>query len=299
MPAEDLSGTTLAGRYELQDQLGSGGMAVVYRALDTKVQRHVAVKVMREELAAAIGSRFVREIGVLAKLSHPNIVGLLDTGEDDGRVFYVMPLVEGSSLRDRLNREGSLSVDEALDIADDVCRGLTYAHGLGFIHRDIKPENILLTVGAAMLTDFGIVRILDDAGTTQLTETGAAIGTVLYMSPEQATGEDRIDARSDVYSLATVLYEMLIGETPFAGASARSVIARKATEAPRPLRTVRDTIPPALEAAILKALERHPADRHRTAAEFQQALRDATRGSRATTAPVSYTHLTLPTIYSV
>ncbi|HJU66128.1 MAG TPA: serine/threonine-protein kinase, partial [Gemmatimonadaceae bacterium] len=207
--------STLADRYTVERQIGGGGMAVVYLARDLRYERRVALKVLAPELAEALGpGRFLREIEIAARLSHPRIVPLLDSGTVDGLLFYVMPFVEGDSLRQRLDREKQLPVDDAVEIARQVAAALAFAHGHGIVHRDIKPENILLSGGEALVADFGIARAVTVAGGSRLTASGIALGTPTYMSPEQASGVPDVDARSDVYSLACVLYEMLTGEPP-------------------------------------------------------------------------------------
>jgi tRNA A-37 threonylcarbamoyl transferase component Bud32 len=262
----------LSGHYRLEDEIGEGGMATVYLAQDLRHDRRVAVKVLRPELAAVIGAeRFLAEIKLTANLQHPHILPLFDSGEADSFLFYVMPYVEGESLRDRLNREKQLPVDEAIRIASEVASALDYAHRHGVIHRDIKPENILLHDGRALVADFGIALAASKAG-TRMTETGMSLGTPHYMSPEQAMGERDITARSDVYALGAVLYEMLSGDPPFTGSTAQAVVARVVTESPRPLLPQRHTIPPHVEAAVLTALEKLPADRFSTAAQFAEAL---------------------------
>ncbi len=264
----------IAGRYRIEHQLGEGGMALVYVAQDVKHDRRVALKLLRPELAAVLGAdRFLQEIKVTAHLQHPHILPLHDSGEADGLVFYVMPYVEGESLRDRLRREKQLAIDESLELTRTVAGALDYAHRHGVIHRDIKPENILLHDGQPMVGDFGIaLAVSAAAGGTRLTETGLSLGTPHYMSPEQAMGERQLDARSDVYSLAAVLYEMLAGEPPFTGPTAQAIVARVVTEEPRALTLQRRTIPAHVEAAVLKALEKLPADRFATAGQFAEAL---------------------------
>src|SRR5712671_7263079 len=267
--------TALAGRYRLDSAIGAGGMATVYRAHDLRHDRLVAVKVLRPELAAVIGAeRFLAEIKLTANLQHPHILPLFDSGEADGYLFYVMPFVEGETLRDRLNREKQLPVSDALRIATEVASALDYAHRHGVVHRDIKPENILLHDGQALVADFGIALAASRAGGSRMTETGMSLGTPHYMSPEQAMGEREITARSDVYALGAVLYEMLSGDPPFTGSTAQAIVARVVTETPRPLVAQRHTIPPHIEAAVLTALEKLPADRFATAAEFADALRN-------------------------
>ena len=265
----------LADRYRIERQLGQGGMATVYLALDLRHDRRVAIKVLRPELAAVIGAdRFLREIKTIANLQHPHILGLIDSGEVGGTAFYVMPYVEGQSLRDRLNHERQLPVEEAVRIATEVAGALDYAHRHGVIHRDIKPENVMLHDGSALVTDFGIALAVSTAGSTRMTETGMSLGTPHYMSPEQAMGEREVTARSDVYALGATLYEMLVGEPPFTGPTAQSIVAKVLTEEPRPLLPRRHTIPANVEAAVFRALEKLPADRFASAAEMVVALRD-------------------------
>ena len=263
---------SLAGRYTIERELGRGGMATVYLARDLKHDRLVALKVLRPELAASLGAdRFLREIQVTAHLTHPNILPLLDSGRADEFLYYVTPYVEGESLRSRLERERQLPVDEAVRLAAAVAGALDYAHRHQIIHRDIKPENILLEDGQAVVADFGIARALHAAESAKLTETGVAVGTVAYMSPEQATGEE-FDGRSDIYSLGCVLYEMLAGEPPFTGPTAQVVTARRLAGSVPSLHAVRDSVPRQIEQAIGKALAKLPADRFATAAEFADAL---------------------------
>ncbi len=268
--------TALADRYTIERELGAGGMATVYLAEDLKHDRKVALKVLRPELAAVIGAdRFLAEIKTTANLQHPHILPLHDSGEAGGTVFYVMPYVEGESLRDRLDRERQLPVEDAIRIAHEVADALDYAHRHGVIHRDIKPENILLHDGRVMVADFGIALAVSRSdGGTRLTETGMSLGTPHYMSPEQAMGEREITAKSDVYALGCVLYEMLTGEPPFAGPTAQAIIARVLTEEPRSLTIQRRTIPPHVEAAVRTALAKLPADRFGGAAELSAALAD-------------------------
>ena len=269
-----------AAPYLLDRELGRGGMATVYLARDPKHGRQVAIKVLHPELAALLGTeRFLREIRVIATLQHPHIVGLIDSGvfgADDGelagRPYYVMPYVAGESLRARLEREGQLPVGDALRIAGEVSAALDYAHRHGVIHRDIKPENILLAEGSALVTDFGIALAVEQAGGARMTQTGLSLGTPSYMSPEQAMGERTITARSDIYALGAVTYEMLVGEPPFTGPTVQAVVARVLSEAPRPIRATRPSVRPEVEAAIMRALERLPADRFGSAAEFAAVL---------------------------
>jgi serine/threonine-protein kinase len=263
----------LSVHYRIDREIGAGGMATVYLAQDLRHDRRVALKVLRPELAAVIGAeRFLAEIKLTANLQHPHILPLFDSGEADSFLYYVMPFIEGESLRDRLRREKQLPVDDAVRIAREVADALDYAHRHGVIHRDIKPENILLHDGRALVADFGIALAASKAGSTRMTETGMSLGTPQYMSPEQAMGEREITARSDVYALGAVLYEMLTGDPPFTGSTAQAIVARVLTEAPRPILPQRHTIPPHVEAAVLTALEKLPADRFATAAQFAEAL---------------------------
>jgi len=262
----------LADRYRIERELGAGGMATVYLAQDIRHNRRVAVKVLRPELAAVIGAeRFLSEITTTANLQHPHILPLFDSGEADGFLFYVMPYVEGETVRDRISREKQLPVTDAVRITIEVASALDYAHRQGVIHRDIKPENILLHDGSALVADFGIALAVSTAG-TRMTETGMSLGTPHYMSPEQAMGEREITATSDVYALGCVLYEMLVGEPPFTGPTAQAIIARVVTEEPRSLTIQRKTIPEQVEAAVEQALQKLPADRFTSAAEFAAAL---------------------------
>jgi serine/threonine-protein kinase len=265
--------TALANHYTIERELGEGGMATVYLADDAKHGRKVALKVLRPELAAVIGrERFLQEIRVTANLHHPHIVQLYDSGEADGVLYYVMPSVEGESLRDKLNRENQLSVDEAVAIAGAVADALDYAHRRDVIHRDLKPENILLQEGTPLLADFGVALAVSRMAGERLTETGLSLGTPSYMSPEQAVGDRELTARSDVYALGSVLYEMLAGDPPFLGSNVQAVIAKVISERPVGLRRIRDTIPPHVEAAVEKALSKVPADRFASAKEFAEAL---------------------------
>lgn len=272
---DQLAPLTLAvsDRYRIQREVGVGGMATVYLANDVKHDREVALKVFRPELAAVLGAdRFLNEIRITARLDHPHILTLIDSGATDGFLFYVMPFVRGESLRDKLKRERQLGIEEALTITRQVASALDYAHRQGVIHRDIKPENILIQEGEAMLTDFGIAMAVKEAGGNRMTETGLSLGTPQYMSPEQATGDRNLDKRSDIYSLAAVLYEMLAGEPPHTGATVQAIIAKLMTERPTRVRVVRDTVPEGIDAAITKALAKVPADRFATAADFSSAL---------------------------
>ena len=281
--------SALAARYSIERELGRGGMATVYLAEDRKHHRKVAVKALRRDLALQLGAeRFLREIGIAALLTHPHILPLIDSGEAAGLLYYVMPYVSGESLRQRLMREQRLSLRDALRMARDVGAALDYAHRQGFVHRDIKPENILLADGHAMVADFGIARAVSAAGVDPVTETGLALGTPAYMSPEQASAERELDVRSDLYSLACVLFEMLAGEPPFAGPNARSIMARQLTEHPRPVRSLRPDTPPAVEQAIARALAKDPEDRYPSVAAFLEAL-EAGQGPRPETTLVGTT----------
>jgi serine/threonine-protein kinase len=270
---------SLAERYAIERELGAGGMAVVYLARDRRHDRLVALKIFRQELSAGIGAeRFLREIQVTAKLSHPNILPLYDSGEAGGLLFYVMPFVEGETLAGLLEREQQLPIPQALQIAREVAEALGYAHSLGIIHRDIKPQNIMLSGGHAVVADFGIARAVSEAGTARLTETGMAIGTPAYMSPEQGSASEHIDARTDVYSLGCVLYEMLTGQPPFTGTTAQAVLARHSMDSVPAPHIVRHSIPKDLEAVLFCALEKSPADRYHTASEFAEALQAVASG---------------------
>jgi serine/threonine-protein kinase len=275
--------SALTGRYRIARELGGGGMAMVYLARDERHDRDVALKVLRPELAAVIGAeRFLNEIKTTANLQHPHILPLHDSGNVNGTVWYVMPSVEGESLRDRLTRETQLPVDDALQVAREVASALDYAHRHGVIHRDIKPENILLHDGRAMVADFGIaLAVSRTEGGTRITETGMSLGTPHYMSPEQALGERTIDARTDVYALGTVLYEMLTGEPPFTGPSAQAIVAKVMNAVPAPVTATRPTVPAFVEHAVMRALNKLPADRFRSAADFAAALQGPGSASTA------------------
>jgi serine/threonine-protein kinase len=277
----------LPPHYIIDRELGRGGMALVYLARDTRHERFVALKTLRPEIAIALGrERFLREIKLAARLQHPNILPVYDSGDAGGTLYYVMPYVEGESLRDRLDREPQLPVDDALQIAKEVAEALAYAHSHDVVHRDIKPENIMLSGGHAIVTDFGIARAVSAAGGDKLTQTGLAIGTPAYMPPEQASGSGQVDRRSDIYSLACVLYETLAGQPPFTGPTAQAIMARHSLDAVPRLKIVRDAIPDELEVVIERALEKVPADRYQTSGEFAKALSAASTGqvSRVTAA---------------
>jgi TolB-like protein/tetratricopeptide (TPR) repeat protein len=280
----------LAGRYTIERELGRGGMATVYLARDLRHDRPVALKVLHPELAATLGpERFLREIKLAARLQHPHILTVYDSGDAGGRLWFTMPFVEGESLRDRLRREQQLSIADAVRLTREAALALDFAHRHGAVHRDIKPENILLVDGQALVADFGIARAVG-AGDERLTETGISIGTPAYMSPEQAAADKGVDSRTDIYSLGIVLYEMLAGEPPFSAPTAQAMIARRLIDTPRPLREVRDTVPDGVAQAVARALAKAPADRFATAAEFARALEEsagqqATPTARPATAP--------------
>ncbi len=266
--------TALADRYTFDREVGRGGMATVYRAQDKKHDRPVAIKVLHPYLAVNLGpERFLREIQIAAQLQHPHIVPLYDSGQAGDLLYYVMPYVEGESLRQRLEREHHLAVEDALYLGRAVAAALDYAHRHGVVHRDIKPENVMLHEGEAVVTDFGIAKAITAAAASALTQTGATVGTPAYMSPEQAAGAAELDGRSDVYSLGCMVYEMLSGRTPFTGPTAQAIIAQCFTESPPPLRGVRNDLPEWLESVVMKALAKEPGDRYATAAQFSQALK--------------------------
>jgi serine/threonine protein kinase/tetratricopeptide (TPR) repeat protein len=283
MPVNELQqrlASGLTGRYEVERPLGEGGMAVVFLARDLRHERTVAVKVLRPDVSAEIGAeRFLREIKMAARLTHAHILPVFDSGEADGLLFYVMPNMEGQSLRDRIEREGQLALEDALRITAEVASALDYSHRQQVIHRDIKPENILLHEGAALVADFGIGKAVS-AGKS-ITHTGLAVGTPAYMSPEQASGEMSIDGRSDLYSLGCVLYEMLVGEPPFTGPNAQAIIAKRFVSPVPSVKITRD-VPDVVEAALSRALSRSPADRYRTGADFADSLRSILRTGEMT-----------------
>ena len=265
--------SVLHERYAIEREIGRGGMATVFLARDVKHDRQVALKVLHPELSVALGAdRFLQEVQVTARLQHPHILPLFDSGKAGDLVFYVMPFIEGESLRACLDREKQLPVDQAVRIAARVADALDYAHRHGIVHRDIKPENILLHDGTALVADFGIALAADQAGSDRLTGTGLVVGTPAYMSPEQTAADRNLDGRSDIYSLGCVLYEMLAGEPPHTGATAQAVIAKTLAEQPRPLRSLRQTVPAHVDAAVHKALQKLPADRFASAADFAKSL---------------------------
>ena len=289
----------VGGTYVLGRELGRGGMATVYLADDLKHHRKVALKVLHPDLGASLGAeRFLREIGLTAALQHPHILPLHDSGAADGLLYYVMPYVDGESLRERLSHERQLPVDDAVRIALDVAGALDYAHRHGVIHRDVKPENVLLHDGRALVADFGIARAVERAADHDtpggavggtITGTGFSVGTPAYMSPEQAAGERQLDARSDVFALGSLVYEMFAGSPPFTAPTAHGVVVKLMTEEPRPLAAERRAVPPHVNAAVMRALEKLPADRFATAAQFAAALAPAELvAPRTTTAPARH-----------
>jgi serine/threonine-protein kinase len=285
MSAIDQLNAALAGRYTIERELGAGGMATVYLAHDLKHDRHVALKVLRSELAQSLGrDRFLREIQLAAKLSHPHILPLYDSGDAGGALFYAMPNVEGQSLRDRLKGERMLPVDEAVRITMEVAGALDHAHRHGIVHRDVKPENIMLQDGHALVADFGIGKAVGDIATDTLTQSGMTVGTPAYMSPEQAVGEP-VDGRSDLYSLGCVLYEMLVGEQPFTGPTVQAVIAKRFVQTPPDVAALREGVPRPVARAVQKALARIPIDRYDTAALFVTSLGEVETAAAKPTAP--------------
>ncbi len=271
--------SALTGRYTVERELGRGGMATVYLARDEKHDRQVALKVLHPELGAILGAeRFLTEIKVTANLQHPHILPLHDSGAADELLFYVMPYVEGETLRHRLEREHEMPIDDVVELTRQVASALDYAHRQNVIHRDIKPENILLHDGQAVVADFGIALAVRNAGGSRLTETGLSLGTPQYMSPEQAMADREVDARSDVYSLGCVAYEMLAGEAPHAGPNAQAILTKVVTEDVPPITGKRRSVPPGIAGAIHKSVQRLPADRFASAQEFADALARPTEG---------------------
>ena len=273
VPDAQVTGEILAGRYRVERELGRGGTAMVYLAHDLKHNRRVALKILNPKLAAILGSdRFLREIEIVAQLNHPHVLPLHDSGQTGTLLYYVMPYIEGESLRDQLHRQGRLPVADALRLTREIADGLSYAHRLGIVHRDIKPENILLSEGHAVVADFGIAQALSAAGANRLTDVGIAVGTPVYMSPEQARGESDITARTDVYSLACVVYEMLAGEPPFSGPNVQTVLAQKSVGRIPSLHQVSGSYPPAIDETLTRALAPNPRDRFETPVELAEAL---------------------------
>ena len=263
----------LSGSYSIDRELGRGGMATVYLAQDSKHDRVVALKVLHPDLAASLGpDRFLREIKLAARLNHPHILPLFDSGSADGMLYYVMPYVEGESLRERLDRENKIPIDEAIRLTQGIASALDYAHRQGIVHRDVKPENVMLYEGMPMVMDFGIAKAVSAAGSETLTQTGMMVGTPAYVSPEQAAGEINLDGKSDQYSLACILYEMIAGERPFSGATPQSIMAKRFTETPKPLRSIRSTVPASVDWAVEKAMSTESSQRFATSAVFAQAL---------------------------
>ncbi len=263
----------LEGRYAIERELGEGGMATVYLAKDLKHNRNVALKVLKPELAAVVGAkRFLAEIETTANLQHPHILPLFDSGEADSFLFYAMPYVEGETLREKLDREHQLSVDEAVRLTTNIAEALETAHEQGVVHRDIKPANILLSRGSPLVADFGIALAVSSSGGDRLTETGLSMGTPYYMSPEQAAGESHVDARSDIYSLAAMLYEMLAGEPPYTGRTAQVILTKRITQPVPSVRDIRDKVPASIDGTLKQALSPVPADRFSTTGEFISSL---------------------------
>ncbi len=273
-------GTALAGRYLIEERIGKGGMATVYKALDLKHERHVALKVLNPELGAVLGAeRFLAEIKVTATLQHPNLLTLIDSGEANGLLYYVMPLLDGETLRARVARERQLTVGEAVRITCGIAQALAYAHARGVIHRDLKPENVILQHGQPIVVDFGVALALRNAAGARMTQTGMVIGTPQYMSPEQASGEKHIDARADVYALGTLLFEMLAGEVPHSGPTAQAVLTRVINTEARAVTSVRPSVPATVASALARALARMPEHRFATADEFSTALQASVSGA--------------------
>jgi serine/threonine protein kinase/Flp pilus assembly protein TadD len=289
-PTLDRLRSAVSQTYSIDRELGRGGMATVYLAQDVKHERLVALKVLHPDLAASLGpERFLREIKTVARLNHPHILALHDSDEADGFLYYVMPYVEGESLRERLDREEQLPIDEAVHHGRAIASALDYAHRQGIVHRDIKPENIMLYEGEAMVMDFGIAKAVSVAGAETLTQTGMMVGTPAYVSPEQAAGEINLDGKSDQYSLACVVYEMLTGERPFSGSSPQAVMAKRFSETPPPVRTIRSSIPESVERAVTRAMAVDGAARYSSTAQFGQALASGSMSTPTDTASLPQT----------
>ena len=284
--------TALADRYRIERELGQGGMATVYLAQDLKHDRQVAIKVLREDLGASIGGgRFLREIKIAAQLQHPHILPLLDSGEADGFLFFVMPFVKGQSLRERIAREGELPLHEAVRLLIEVVDALVEAHAHGVVHRDIKPDNVMLSGRHALVTDFGVAKAVSEAtGRNAVTTAGVALGTPTYMSPEQAAADPHVDHRSDIYSVGVMGYEMLCGRPPFMGTTPQQVLAAHVTESPEPVAKRRPAISPALEQVVMTCLAKHAADRYQTAADLLAALEPLATPSTGITPGVGPRH---------
>ena len=282
MDLRDQLQQALGTAYRIERELGQGGMATVFLADDLKHDRKVAIKVLRPELAAALGAeRFTREIRIAARLQHPHILPLLDSGQAEGFLYYVMPYVEGQSLRDRLARQGELPVHEAVRILVEIADALAFAHAQGVVHRDIKPDNVMLSGRHALVMDFGVAKALSEAtGRQTLTTAGVALGTPSYMAPEQATADPNLDHRVDIYAVGVVAYELLTGRTPFAGLTPQQVLAAHVTETPAPMTRYRPSLSPALQAVVMKCLAKHPADRWQSAQELLGAARAADDAER-------------------
>ncbi len=275
----------LSDRYTIERELGAGGMATVYLAHDVKHDRQVALKVLRPDLAASLGAdRFLREVRIAANLSHPHILPLYDSGEADGFLFYVMPYVEGESLREKLDREGELPIPEATRILKEIADALAYAHEHRVVHRDIKPDNVMLSGRHALVMDFGVAKAVSEAtGRHQVTTAGVALGTPTYMAPEQAAADPHVDHRADIYALGVLAYEILAGRPPFMGTTAQQILSAQVMVAPEPLATYRSTVPPELAAVIMRCLEKKPADRWQTAEELLQPFEAMSTSSQGIT----------------
>ena len=286
-PMKEALSDILADRYTIERVLGRGGMAVVHLAEERKHQRKVAIKILREDIGVSVGAeRFLREIGIAARLSHPHIVPLIDSGQSEGLLYYVSPFVPGGSLRERLEREQRLTIDEAVRIATEVGTGLDYAHRNGFVHRDVKPENVLFADDHPLLADFGIAHIASVDGVEPITKGGIALGTPEYMSPEQAAGDGEVGIATDIYALGCVVYEMLAGHPPFRGSTAIATMAKHVTEKPKPLRSIRPEVPSSIEHAVMRALSKIPSQRQASVSEFVGALQQP-RGAAARSAPTA------------
>ena len=283
----DRLNTALAGRYTIEHEIGSGGMATVYRAQDLRHHRPVAVKVLRPELAAVLGpARFLREIEIAANLTHPHILPLHDSGEAAGLLFYVMPFVQGESLRDRLTRDGALPIPDAVRVLHDVADALAYAHDHNVVHRDIKPDNVMLAGRHATVTDFGIAKAVSDAASSAtITSAGVSIGTPAYMAPEQCAAGPNVDHRADLYAFGVLAYEILAGRLPFTGPTAQAILAAHVMEAPAPLQEVRRDVPGSLAAVVMRCLEKNPADRWQSAGEILTRLESMASPTGAAIAP--------------
>src|SRR5215212_6089172 len=276
---------SLSQAYSIDRELGKGGMATVYLAQDLKHDRVVALKVLHPDLAASLGpDRFLREIKLAARLNHPHILPLFDSGSADGMLYYVMPYVEGESLRERIDRENKIPIDEAIRLTQGIASALDYAHRQGIVHRDVKPENVMLYENMPMVMDFGIAKAVSAAGSETLTQTGMMVGTPAYVSPEQAAGEINLDAKSDQYSLACMLYEMISGERPFSGNTPQSIMAKRFTETPTSLQELRSSVPESVRKAVARAMSTDASGRYSTTAQFGQALASGSLATPTNTA---------------